>query len=189
MPLTAPASFPIFSNFSDVVSPLTPAMAAPMMSVVHASSTRHSGRVLWPPEFLRTKLSDCATWQGRPPPQTKKKKPGDVKQSKASFGFGAVCLRQVERKQGQRTGRGRKEERGGRGRCDDRERVALVSSSLTLAYSLLSPLQSIMFWHFICIASSRLSMYCFTDGSAMTKSMANAVGAPVVNNVVACDAM
>mgnify|MGYP006084649045 FL=1 len=60
MALIALPSFPIFSSFSEVVRPDNPAIAAPKMSVVQASSTLHGGGSKTSPEFRRMKLSDCA---------------------------------------------------------------------------------------------------------------------------------
>jgi len=115
---TAFASLPIFSSFSLVVKPFRPAIAAPMMSLVHASSTLHVGGVGTSCEFRRMKFSDCAR-----------------------------------------------------------------------AYSRRSPSQSIIPpSHFMRIASSRESMYCFTDGSAMTSSIADAVWGPRVRVSAARDA-
>ena len=61
-------SRPIFSSFSEVVSPLTPAIAAPRMSVVHASSTLQSGRMRSSPELRRMKFSVCARAYSRRSP-------------------------------------------------------------------------------------------------------------------------
>ena len=113
---TASPSLPIFSSFSDVVSPDNPAIAAPTISVVHASSTLQGGGSKTSPEFLRTKFALCA-----------------------------------------------------------------------FAYVRRSPSQSIMPpSHFIRIASSLESMYSFTLGSIISKSIAWAAGgSAVVNKTVA----